>query len=305
MKTTPFNVLKNSGLLLFIFFMVVVVSCNKDDESTFTSEDNQSLNYDAVSESSQEEVEDIATSLLNTTDPISGRVEEDSRFSSAYILKVMNLDRSTGTISINFDKRNETQVNPNGSVDSKGNIRKGSISITWSGNRWYSTGAFIVITLNNYSINGVVVSGERRIVNISTPGTATVIWTISGTLTTTWPDKSTATRKVNIMKTWTRNNKGAFEKVIISQTPGTLDAFSGTNRLGKTYSVKITKPFEYDLTCLLTNKYYVPAIGVKEVTVDKKIYTVDYGTGTCDNTYTVTLNGKSKQFTAKTDSSSD
>ncbi len=304
MKTTQFKHFRKSGLLLLVF-LLIFGACSRTEETTFTNEDNQVLNNDAVMESSQEEVEDMANSLLNSTDPILGRVEEDNRFSSAFIIKEMSLDKSSGTIAVNFDKKNGEVFNPNGCLDSKGNVRKGLITVTWSGNRWYSTGAVITITFTNYSVNGVVISGARRIVNTSTPGTGTVVWTIYGTLTTTWPDKTTAIRKFDIQKTWIRNSAGAFEKIIVSQTPGTNAAFSGTNRYGKTYSVRITTPLEYNLACQLTNKNYVPVKGVKEVTVDKKTYTVNYGTGTCDNTYTVTLNGKSKEFTAKTDSSND
>ncbi|MBI3220709.1 MAG: hypothetical protein HYZ44_14435 [Bacteroidetes bacterium] len=304
MKTTQFKGFRKSGVLLLIF-LIIFISCNKSEDATFTTEDNQFLNNDAVTESSQEEIEDMAHSLLNSSDPIAGRVEEDSRFSFAYILREVSLDKSAGTITVNFDRKSREVVNPSGCVDSKGNVRKGTITITWSASRWYSTGAAITITFINYGVNGIVISGERRIVNTSTPGTATVVWTIYGTLTTTWPDKTTAIRRVDIQKTWIRNGAGAFEKIVVSQTPCTIAAFSGTSRYGKNYSVRITTLLEYNLACQLTNKNYVPVKGVKEVTVDKKTYTVNYGTGACDNTYSVTLNGVSKEFTAKTDSSND
>lgn len=284
--------------------VLILGSCNKSDEVTFSTQDNQSLNNDAALESSQEETVDMATSVLNSEDAISGRVEEDSRVSCAYITKDVGQEKSNGTIIVNFDKTTGNVDNPAGCTDPRGNVRKGSFTITWSGGKWYKNGSTQTITFNNYSINGLIISGTRTITNVSTLESP-LTWNISGTLTTTWPDKTTATRTVSRTKKWVRSSTIADDKVIISQTAGAAAAASGTNRYGKSYSVKITTPLEYSTSCLLTNKVYIPVKGVKEITTDTKIYTVDFGAGTCDNTYTVTLNGKSKEFTAKNDSSND
>lgn len=300
-KTALINLKSLSSLLLA--FVLILGSCNKSDEVTFSTQDNQSVNNDAALESSQEETVDMASSVLNSADAIS-RTEEDSRVACAFITKELSPEKNTGLITVNFDKNVAGTDNPAGCTDPRGNVRKGSFTISWSGGRWFMNGSSHTITFNNYSINGLVISGSRTIANVSTQDSP-LTWTIAGTLTTTWPDKSTATRTVSRTKKWVRSNTITDDKVIISQTAGAPAAASGTNRYGKSYSVKITTPLEYSTSCLLTNKVYIPVKGVKEVTTDSKVYTVDFGTGKCDNTYTVTLNGKSKEFTAKNDSSSD
>lgn len=303
MKTTSIINLKSLSSLM-LAFVLILGSCNKSDEVTFSTQDNQSVNNDAALESSQEETVDMATSVLNSADAISGRVEDDSRISCAYIIKEVGTEKSTGTILVDFSRTASGADNPAGCTDPRGNVRKGSFTITWSGGRWFLSGSTQTITFNNYSINGLVISGSRTITNVSTQESP-LTWNISGTLTTTWPDKTTATRTVSRTKKWVRSTTIADDKVIISQTAGAATAASGTNRYGKSYSVKITTPLEYSTSCLLTNKVYIPVKGVKEITTDTKVYTVDFGAGTCDNTYTVTLNGKSKEFTAKNDSSND
>lgn len=303
MKTTSIINLKSLSSLM-LAFVLILGSCNKSDEVTFSTQDNQSVNNDAALESSQEETVDMASSVLNSADAISGRVEDDSRVSCAYILKEVGQDKTAGTIVVNFDKTAAGADNPAGCTDPRGNVRKGSFTITWSGGRWFLSGSTQTITFNNYSINGLVISGSRTITNVSTQESP-LTWNISGTLTTTWPDKTTATRTVSRTKKWVRSTTIADDKVVISQTAGAAAAATGTNRYGKSYSVKITTPLEYSTSCLLTNKVYIPVKGVKEITTDTKMYTVDFGAGTCDNTYTVTLNGKSKEFTAKNDSSND
>jgi hypothetical protein len=295
--------MKNVSTLL-VAVVLFLGSCSKSDETSFTTQDNQVVNNDAATESIQEETSDLATSALNSADA-AGRVEEDVRLACATISVETNpYTKTSGSVSINFDRSPSGADNENGCTDPALNVRKGSITVTWTGGRWFMSGSSHTITFNNYSINGVKITGTRTVTNVSTPNSP-LTWNISGTLTSTWPDLTTATRTVNRTRQWVRSATIADDKVIISQTAGTASAASGTNRYGKAYTVKITTPLEYGTLCLLTKKVYLPSKGVKEVTVDSKVYTVDFGTGTCDNTFTVTFNGKSKEFTAKNDSSND
>ena len=89
------------------------------------------------------------------------------------------------------------------------------------------------------------------------------------------------------------------DKWIVSQTDPNTPAASGTNRRGKDYSVQITTPLQYFASC--GRRVHIPVIGVKQVTVDGKAYTVDYGDGTCDNLVTVTANGVSKTVKVEKD----
>ncbi len=58
--------------------------------------------------------------------------------------------------------------------------------------------------------------------------------------------------------------------------------------------MKITSELVYSKTCELNSKVFIPVKGIKTLTVDHKEIIIDYGDGSCDNTVTITVNGKSK-----------
>ena len=90
--------------------------------------------------------------------------------------------------------------------------------------------------------------------------------------------------------------------VTVTQT-GADPAASGTTRRGVSYTVAITEGLVFKLSCIATSKVYIPVSGTKVITFKNKTVTIDFGAGDCDNTFTVTLNGKTETFTAKNDSS--
>jgi hypothetical protein len=291
MKTINVISLKTLSTMM-IAIVMILSSCNKED-SVFSLQDAQNIGNDGALEAAQDETQDIATSALNTNDP-AGRVEGDDRSDCAKKTPGLNNTKEAGTITIDYGTA--------GCTDKKGNLRKGKIIVTWSGGRWFVAGSTHVVTTDGYSINDIAITGTRTVTNISTTNSP-YTWTIAGSHTSTWPDGSTASRTVNRTRQLIKNSSD--DKVIISQTAGASSAAAGTNRYGKKYSVQITTPLEYTNSCSSSNKVYKPVKGVKVVTVESKVYTVDFGTGTCDNTFTVTFNGKTKTFTCKNDSSND
>ena len=56
----------------------------------------------------------------------------------------------------------------------------------------------------------------------------------------------------------------------------------------------ITNHLVYSRSCELNSKVFIPVSGTKHLMVDKKEVVIDYGDGSCDNTITVTINGKTK-----------
>jgi hypothetical protein len=284
---------------LMIAFVMILASCNKSNDLV-SSLDSQSLNNESTMDAQQDEATDIASVALNSNDAFGGRVEDrDDRLECATVKKDSLNTKEAGTITLTF----------NGDcTDDNGNVRKGKIIIKWQGGRWFVPGSVHVIKLEGYSINGVLIEGTRTVTNISTP-TSPLTWTVAGSYKSTWPDGTFAQRTVNKTRQWVRSSTNPKEdKWIISQTNPNVAAATGINRHGKTYSVQITTPLQYFATC--GRRVKIPVIGVKVVNIGdpssgSKVYTVDYGDGTCDNKFTVTKDGVTEEFTGKNDSSKD
>ena len=277
-----------------------VISCTKTADP-ISGEVAQTANNESAVSSQTGETDDMASNALVKADAPSGRVAaDDDRFKCATLTFDSASNRVSGKVTIDFGSAP-------GCTDSKGNIRIGKIIVNWSGGRWFMPGAIHIITFSGYSINGVKFSdGDIRTVhNISTQASP-LTWTVEASHNLTWPDATTASRTVHETRQWVRSATVVDDKFIISQTAGAANAAAGTNRHGKEYSVQITTPIEYDRSCAISSKVFLPVKGVKVITYDGgKTVTIDFGTGTCDNTFTITIVGHSKTVTAKNDSSGD
>ena len=275
-------------------------SCTKS-EDPISAEVVQTASNDAAVGAQTSDAEDMATNQLNVTDP-SGREAgnfDDDRMTCATITRVPSTDKGSGTVTIDFGTT--------GCKDSRGNTRRGKIIVTWAGGRWFNPGSTHVVAFSGYSINDVKFSDtdSRAVANISTQSSP-LTFTVVASHNLTWPDATTSSSSTHHTRQWVRSATVTDDKFIISQTVGAANAASGTNRHGKSYSVQITTPLEYSRACAISNKVFKPVKGVRVITYDtNKTVTLDYGTGTCDNTITVTVNGHTKTVTAKNDSSAD
>lgn len=287
---------------LFLFTMAAfVISCTKTADPISGEVAQTASNESAVS-SQTDETDDMASNALTKADAPTGRVAagDDDRFKCATLTFDSASNRVSGRVTIDFGPAP-------GCTDSKGNIRIGKIIVTWSGGRWFMAGSIHTISFNGYSINGVNFNDtdHRTVTNISTQ-TSPLTWKVEAHHDLTWPDATTASRTVHETRQWVRSTTIVDDKFIISETAGADNAAAGINRHGKTYSVQITTPIEYDRSCAISNKVFLPVKGVKVITYDSgKTLTIDFGTGICDNTFTITISGHSKTITAKNDSSGD
>lgn len=184
-----------------------------------------------------------------------------------------------GDITINFG---------NGCEDARGNIRKGKIKVHFRG-RKFRPGSIISITFDNYQINNVTLNGVRTLTNLpaSTVGAPKFQIELTGG-SVAW-DGNVVTREHCFSNTWER---GALldptdDLVIVTQCPDADQAAEGVNRKGIHYRVYITKPLTYKRGCPMAisgTKKFVEVDSGKEIIID-------YGSGTCDASITLTVNG--------------
>jgi len=295
--------LKGTATVLVFVLSAVILSCSKSSDP-ITSEITQTVNNESTQDAQQDEVDDIATGQLNIADA-AGRLTtaSDDRVACAQIIfgGDTTQGKKQGTITIDFDNGPSGSANPGGCVDPRGNTRKGSILISWSGGRWWQVNSNVTITFSNYNINGVVINGTRVLSNVTTT-VGQLTWIIISNVTSVWPDSTKAMRTVTKTRLW---NVSAGT-VTFTQTVGDPSAASGTDRYGKVYTVQITNPVVYSSTCS-SDKVYFPVSGTKIITIDTpaKSITIDFGSGTCDQTFSLMYDGKTETLTAKNDDSND
>jgi hypothetical protein len=84
--------------------------------------------------------------------------------------------------------------------------------------------------------------------------------------------------------TYTSNFKSKFTFNSYTMLEGTFNYDSNT---GDSYTWEIVKPVISNYDCM----YWIPVSGIEEGTENENEFTINYGDGTCDNAYSITVNG--------------
>jgi len=225
-----------------------------------------------------------------TDGAISGLADRDDRLKCANVTLTFTgtLDNPSGKITISFDPT---------CSDKRGVKRSGTIVINFSGKRWM-VGSYFSIHADFFR-NDIHVEGIDSVLTKLDASTTLGYLQFESILTggkVTFGDGKTITREHDITREWFRAS------LPVNDEWHTLEGGQATGKCknGNTYQMLIKKDLVHKISCL-ADKVFIPVSGTKVITVttstETKEYTVDYGDGSCDNTITVTLNGKVKTIT--------
>lgn len=272
--------------------LVFLASC--EDKVEFNSSDTASVENEATMDGAFEDTDDMAlTAVASDNSTLSGEdggrkipnALLDHRFKCADVTITLALDNSFqvphGTIVIDFGT---------GCTDNKGNTRKGKVIVEYKGRR-FLPGSTVITTTEGYSINDITLEGTRTVTNVSGSTEESPKFNVvleNGKAT--WPDGTTATREVNRVHEWVRTSNPLNDQWNVTGTA------NGTNRNGRVYEMTITSALIYKRECAISARVFMAVAGTKELIVDGKKLTIDYGTGDCDRTVTITVDGASKQM---------
>lgn len=258
---------------------MILVSCGDESEDGFSNFTELgsvvSSEDDAVAEAAFEDIDNITEAGVAFANA-SGRVERDELMACAEVTH----DEENMTITIDYG---------NGCTDPRGRFRSGMILISYTDHR-YVPGASRTVTFDNFVIDSVMIEGVRTITNVSGDSVGAIVFNVileGGQLT--FPDGTFATRESNFTRTWLRGSDPLEDQ---GYREGSS---SGVNREGDTYSVTIIERIIFKRDCS-RRKFFIPVAGVKEVVKGETVAIVDYGDGTCDNLYTVTVNGETSEY---------
>lgn len=257
--------------ILSLLLSVVLFSCNNDDEVAVITETQEATMADEVyAEQVFEEIDDL--SYEGSLVAEGGRIENDARFACADISFVDN------TITIDFG---------DGCEGPRGRIRAGRIIITRTG-PYFQEGAQHVLTLDNFSIDGISVEGTRTITNqgLNDQDYSVFNVTLSGGRVVL-ENGTEILRNSDFTRTWVRGNNAGQDELHL------IGSASGTNRNGVNYQMNILEPLIFTRACRWQG-FPMAVSGVKQFTTDNATFTVDYGNGECDNEVVVSSNGASR-----------
>ncbi|MCA6363853.1 MAG: hypothetical protein IM638_12505 [Bacteroidetes bacterium] len=167
-----------------------------------------------------------------------------------------------------------------------GKIRAGRYICVFSG-PWDDIGSSINITLDSFYVNNIHFEGNAVITHSGQRQYTTTVnnGKCSKTGTNPWEILWNCNRTVE----WTEGYLTSQQEDDVIQVTGSN---SGTDRNGKTFSANITSPVIRNMGCSWIQQ------GRVELTPEgKPTRTIDFGSGTCDNRATVTINGISYNVT--------
>ena len=169
-----------------------------------------------------------------------------------------------------------------------GKTRRGKIITTFTG-FYHAQGTIITHTPIDYYVNDIKIEGIKTVENmgLNTSGQPYFNVQIDGvaTLTSGETVSYTSTR----VRTWTAGNTTLFNR--FDDEYDITGTASGTFSSGGGYTALTTNPLHIKVGCGF------PVSGTIEITPQNRpLRVVDYGSGMCDATFTVTVNGQTYTF---------
>jgi hypothetical protein len=270
-------------------------ACTKEEDGVQpqTQTEEVAVGDNATGLSESDEVVAIAEDAMNRGGAAMRVSAEQETYESAYgaLITVQKNGDGTGNITIDFGT---------GTTGRDGRTRKGKIFIAYAGN-YRTHNSRQVVTFGNYYVNDHQVEGQKTLVttldnsNGAYPVFVTNIKVESGKIT--WKDGKTTewsgerTRKYDYKNTLTDPNDD-----VVTITGTTV----GKSRNGISFTAATVAPLVVKLSCAISQKSWLPLEGALEVTPEAGTKrTVNYGSGTCDQTFTVSVDGKSWEITLR------
>lgn len=285
--------LVKTSAMLFAASMLAISSCKEDEPERITLQDTADLTEEAVTDAYFQDLDDMAGLAIEApteTEYSNGRTSatitiQDHRFACDGVIITVEPDANSttetpsGVLTVDFGT--------NGCSDLKGNVRKGKVIFTYHGKR-FVPGSTVVTTTQEYSINGIRLEGVRTSTNAQSSTSDAPRFNVTlDNGKATFPDGRIATRESNITWQWNRAESPIDDNLQIEST----STASGTTRGGRSYQVTLSEDVVYKRHC------GIAVSGIKHYTIDsEKEISINYGEGSCDQSFSVTVNGVTRDI---------
>lgn len=255
--------------IAFIGLALSFASCKKDSTDSIDVETQSSSDNYLADHQINDELKQVDEAAANNN---LGKAGPTVTIDSTSTPKVMTIDYGTGTIC------------------NDGKLRSGKLIVTWTG-RYREVGTVITITTNNFYQNGNQIEGTKTVTNNgrNTNGNLNYSISVSSSRIRTVDGKS---------RTWnsTRNREWVAGENTLTPTDDVYlitGTANGINANGLSYTANITQALRFDLSC----QYRLTAGEIELTPQGKQVRIINYGTGGCDNSFTVKIGNKTITIT--------
>lgn len=284
--------------------VMIFTSCKDNNKIDFSSNDAANVEGETTADSFSSDAIDVSTDavagvsdaeymggrgnslLKKILDNAYFRANERLKCATITLTSASTNDFPTGILTIDYPADGSCK-------DARGNVRRGTITINYTGKR-FAVGSKIITSFSGYSINGVKIEGTQTLTSITPANISYPRFTAAidgGKIT--FLNGKTITRTQNFTREWQRAQNPTQDKWVLL----TGSSAVGTNRNGTGYTMTVTADLIYSRACEISDKVFIAVSGEKLFVADNKSITVDYGGGTCDNSVTISINGKTKDVT--------
>lgn len=172
-----------------------------------------------------------------------------------------------------------------------GNILQGQIIITQT-NWMRVSGSIRTITFNNFYINNYKIEGTKTITNNGlTNGHSSFSVVIANGKVITPAGETIITRAAQRTRTWVEGESTLYLLDDVYEITGTTN---GTTRNGYEFTSTILQPLVVALNCR-----WIKQGTISTVITNGPVVVINFGTGTCDSSATITINGNTRTITLR------
>ncbi|MEO0037121.1 MAG: hypothetical protein RIQ59_332 [Bacteroidota bacterium] len=274
MKTRSF--IKIAMLSAGIFF----ASCSKDnknDDGISATDAATHAKMDQVSN----DVEDVVESQYFTQNPsVSGKPSDIAAMLPSCATSTVVVTGTTWTRTVDFGTTGCAMPN--------GNVLKGKIIASGS-TTFTNTNYVITYSFENFYHNDALIQGTRTVTRSVIGTTANTnphpVYVMDINMSVTFPNLGTYTR----VGTRTRELiEGYTTPAFTDNIYVVTGSWTTTKPDGNAHTVTIVNPLRFDIAGCPTYKL---VSGSFHITKNSHYADIDYGTGSCDNNYTVSIDG--------------
>ncbi len=278
------NVQKITLTGVFLFAMLMITSCSKENEETIEMESSESvitvaeLQFSYESEMIAEELAIIAEDIY-ASDEIA--TTSKGNYSSDYLPECVSVTtivtETTKERTIDFGMGCEL---PNG------NILSGVITLSYAKDMELAQKT-IILTLENFTFNTVAVEGGAAIVRVRSNENGNPQGAADVSFDLTWPEGETASFTGTRTREWIEGYGSGFwgDNVFLITGKRTF-----ANSAGNSFVKEVVTPLRRELSC----RFIVS--GVLDITRIGNTVSLDFGDGICDAKGTLTApNGDTQE----------